>query len=263
MRNLFLVLTLVMAVGVSGYSVSVSGIVTPMLDMNDSNSTVVDKINIFNVRQSLASEYQKIIKMSEDRIYFEGHLGFSGNYLLSLPSTYLQSESLYHISTNNLGDNLSLLFKFNLFNPKMPYYNNYLISEIKYLEELNAQYGIPLSQSASNTIADIKKKIEDYNNEFWYKRISVGFGIPMDFLGTGVSYPSFFAISDAFFFAGYDLGDLITIELGSNFTLNRIFFGISFDITTPLYQSSGNFIDFLKSTFGQGYGTSSHLQPVN
>lgn len=244
------------------HALEIENSISPKLELSKNDTDIIDKINEYNVRQILANEYLKINKMAQDKVYFEGHLGMSGNYFAGGSDTY---NILKGLNTNTTSINMNLLLKFNLVNPKMPYYNNYLISEIRYLEELIQQYGFTLSDSASKQLESLKKEIKTYQEQFWYKRISLGIGFPFNILldsGTFFNqdnntnhtvdlYNSLFATQDIFFFVGYDLGDYVTLELGSNIYLNRIFLGVSIDITTPMYLSSSRFFDFLSRTFGK------------
>jgi hypothetical protein len=262
---------LLLFVAGSAFSITVNGTVQPNLELNSSNPSnnnigIVNAINDYNVKQTILNTYYQIEEMANEKIWFEFHIGFGENTFFSTNKAELITHNYlsnpYSDSTNYTSSfNGNLLLKVNLFNPKLPYATT-LISRMDYLQELVDQYGLPLSADAATNLAKIRKTIEDYNSEFWYKRVSLGLGIPFNPL-PNTSYNNnstslagnIFHVEDTFVFVGYDLGDFATIELGANVYLNRIFLGASFDVSTPSYQLSAGFVSLVKSLFGVPSGT--------
>lgn len=194
-------------------------------DINDSNSvTVIDQMNSYYIMQNVLYLTHKIEDGADDRIHFEFHVGGGASF---------DSDN---DTTNLLG---AISFKINLFNPKIPNAHE-IIASIHELQNLTDITGFELPTNSEERIDAIYDQLKKYNNEFWWKRLSIGVSIPFN----DVDFPPRFNFTETYLFVGYDLGDVVTLQVGANMN-KKMLVAASIDLSTPLYSLAEDFKDMV------------------
>lgn len=204
---------------------------TGFYDINDSNSmTVIDKINSYNLFQNVLHSIHKIEDDANNRIHFEMHITGGLSYNIDAESTaWLGGVS----------------FKINLFNPKIPNANDILV-DINRLHDLVEISGFNLPAATAERIYGIESWLKEYNQQFWWKRLSVGVTIPFfetEYHNIRLNYKGIYI------FGGYDLGDVITLLIGVNKD-KKILLAASVDLSTPLFSLAEDFKDMVSRLLG-------------
>jgi hypothetical protein len=190
-------------------------------DINDSSSiTVIDQMNSYYIMQNVLSLTHEIEDGADNRIHFEFHVGGGANFDAENDTTSL------------LG---AISFKINLFNPKIPNAHE-VVADIHELQNLTEITGFELPAKSEERIDDIYDRLNKYNRQFWWKRVSIGATVPFSSLG----YPPTFDWKETYLFVGYDLGDIITLQVGANMN-QRLLLACSVDLSTPLYSLAEDF----------------------
>ena len=196
---------------------------TSFYDINDSNSlTVIDKINNYNLFQNVLYFVHKIEDDANNRIHFEMHITGGVSY-------NIDAESISWLG--------GVSFKINLFNPKIPNANDILV-DINRLHNLVEISGFNLPAATAERINGIESRLKEYDQQFWWKRLSVGATMP--FIET--EYYDYIRLNykNIYIFGGYDLGDVITLLIGLNKD-KKILLAASVDLSTPLYSLAEDF----------------------
>ena len=196
-------------------------------DANDSSSaTLVDRMNSYNIMQDILYLTHKIEDDADNRMHFEFHVA-GGLY--------------YDGVLDTVGFNAGISVKINLGNPKIP--NSYeIVNNIHELKNRIAITGFQLPDLTLKNIEAIENQMIRYNRQFWWKRLSFGATVPFS---TNTNYnPPYFQVSESYLFLGYDLGDVITLQLGANLQ-KKVFMAASVDLSTPLYSLAEDFKDML------------------
>jgi hypothetical protein len=195
--------------------------VSGFFDVNDSNSvTPIDKMNSYYIMQDILYLTHKIEDDADNRIHLEFHVGGGMNF---------DSEN---DTTNLLG---AISFKLNLFNPKIPNARG-IVADINELRNLIEITGFELSGNSETRINGIYDRLEKYNSEFWWKRLSVGVSAPI----INIDYSPNFDFKKSYLFLGYDFGDVLTLQVGMN-TDKEMLIAVSVDLSTPLYSFAEDF----------------------
>lgn len=200
---------------------------TAFYDINDSNSlTVIDKINNYNLFQNVLYFVHEIEDKANNRIHFEMHITGGLNY-------NLDADTISWVG--------AATFKINLFNPKIPNANDVLV-DINRLHNLVEITGFTLPSATAERINHIESQLKKYNNQFWWKRLSIGATIP--FIET--AYYDYVRVNykDVYIVGGYDLGDVVTLLIGMNKD-KKILWAVSVDLSTPLYSLAEDFKDMI------------------
>jgi hypothetical protein len=242
-------------------ALSGQGVPSLVLDAGSNDSTAIDKAIKANWQNTLTQQYYSILEMDKEKVYAEFHIGIAGDAFMG------NAWGNYPSDGGTLGQNISgastVLLKFNLTNPKRPYADR-IIDRIEYVKELEIQTGVKLSPAAWTELNSVNTEMIHYDSSDIYKRFSLGFGLPAGISiaqssvygspSTMIDNPFNFStsLSDLFVFAGYDLGDMFTLEVGPNVYANRLFIGVSIDLSTPILHIGG----FARSSVSSYIGAS-------
>jgi hypothetical protein len=248
MKHALLMIPLLFSFFHSAYALDIPSDASANLDLSSPNGSVVDRIAANNAKQTMAAEYYRVLEMSKEAVFFEFHFGlFEDSYLGEVIPGYASNAPA--LTTTSLGVTGAWLFKLNLSGPKYPY-SGRILSKIEYIRELGAQYGLSLDPKSLGQLEGIRSRMDEYRSKTMSRRFSAGIGLPVYFQ---VQSPAFAMNGvfpdDIFIFAGYDLLDTAAIEVGANFFLNRIFLGLSVDLSTPSYQLANAFAGVIRSLF--------------
>ncbi len=244
----------------------------PLNELNVTQPAGKDAVDALLQREAtvaILAEYDDLLRYAYVKADMEMHLGFGGNLFLGSEGQLVNHNynlvTDYNGAAHRLTLNGNILVKFNLNNPKLPFAPT-ILQKINYIREATQQYKVPLSPEAQAKIDQIQKDLEAYQAEFFFKRWSMGLGLPFtlqDGLGSGASSANV-KFEDTFLFVGTDFGDLFTVELGSNCFFNRFFVGLSVDISTPVMQYSNGFTNALINFFKAGaLAAPTQLNPLN
>ncbi len=195
-------------------------------DANDSGSVmIVDRMNSYNMMQDILYLSHKIEDDADNRIHFELHVIGGLNYNFDLDTVdYVAGISV----------------KINLTNPKIPN-SHEVINNIHELRRRLAITGFQMPGLSQSNMDSIYDHMVKYNRKFWGKRISFGATVP--FGGEEDSWVHF-NVKETYLFLGYDLGDVITLQLGANLE-KKVFVAASADLSTPLYSLAEDFKDMI------------------
>ncbi len=209
------------------------------VNLNDSSSVpIVDKFNEYLLQTNILSKFRYVETKYRQRIFFEAHLGV-GTFVRSGES----SENFY------------FGFKFNLFNPKIVTPRS-LLADIHEVQELNTIREFTFSSYITEKCTAMEKDLETYLKSVWWKRLSLGIMFPIvkpDYLvnssgmilSTSTSSYTTFLYKNTTLFLGYDIADLITIQIGAS--INKSFYaGLSVDVSTPVYVAASRFFTMLR-----------------
>ena len=94
---------------------------------------------------------------------------------------------------------------------------------------------------------EIEDAVNEYQKHFWWKRISMGVSLPIYSHGPN-SYLEWYN-ERASIFAGYDIGDIGTFQLGVS-TDRSFYTALTVDVSTPLYLLSERAISTLTRVLG-------------
>lgn len=196
-------------------------------DASDSSSaTLVDRMNSYNIMQDILYLTHKIEDDADNRIHFEFHVAGGMNYDGVL---------------DTVGFVAGISVKINLCNPKIPN-SHEVINNIHELKNRLAITGFQLPAPTLMSIETINDRMNKYNQQFWWKRLSFGATVPF---GINENYnPALFKVTETYLFLGYDLGDVVTLQLGANLQ-KKVFMAASVDLSTPLYSLAEDFKDML------------------
>jgi hypothetical protein len=200
---------------------------TGFYDANDSSSaTLVDRMNSYNIMQDILYLTHKIEDDADNRMHFEFHVAGGLNYDWVLDTT---------------GFVAGISVKINLGNPKIPNPSE-VINNIHELKNRMAITGFQLPDPTLKNIEAIENHMIRYNRQFWWKRLSFGATVPFNINAT--YNPPLFKVTETYLFLGYDLGDVMTLQLGANLE-KKVFVAASLDLSTPLYSLAEDFKDML------------------
>jgi hypothetical protein len=147
-------------------------------------------------------------------------------------------------------------FKVNLTNPKMPQ-PQYLINKAHLVKNLLAgrQYGY--REDMLKRAQEIEDAVNEYQSHFWWKRISMGVSVPV-YANRPNGYGGLEWYNERVsLFAGYDIGDIGTFQLGVA-TDRSLYSALTVDVSTPLYLLSERAINTLTRVLGVSRAGSSY-----
>jgi hypothetical protein len=232
-----------------------------VLDADSKDATAIDEAIRANLQTTLSQQYYNILEMDKEKVYAEFHIGIAGDAFTG------NAWGNYPADGGALGQNIggvsTVLLKIDIANPKRPYADR-IIDRIDYIKELENQTGVRLSQAAWAKLNVIYDSMLQYNSSDRTKRYSIGLGLPAGitiaanspsgYYSTAINNPFIFStsLSDLFVFAGYDLDDMFTLEIGPNVYANRFFIGVSMDLSTPILHLGG----FVRSSVSNFIGAS-------
>jgi hypothetical protein len=234
-----------MATGsVTGYSQSIIptkylyvpvGGVMQNINLNDSTSVnLIDRLNDYNYQNNIITSFKDLEDHFGDRIRFELHLGPGLLHRFKPNDPYRDSSYLF------------LSFKVNLINPKLPQ-PQYVINKAHAIKNYLAEHQYAYRDEMLQRTQAIEDAVTEYQRHFWWKRISFGVSVPVYSYRTNSSLEWY---SDrAAVFAGYDIGDIGTFQLGVS-TDKSIYTAFTFDVSTPLYLLSERAISTLTRILG-------------
>lgn len=238
-------LLLILAIcSVNGYSQSIIptkylyvpvGGVMQNINLNDSTSiNLIDRLNDYNYQNSIITSFKDLEDHFGDRIRFELQLGPGLLHRFNPNDPYRDSSYLF------------LSFKVNLMNPKLPqpqYVINKAHAVKNYLAERQYAYRTEMLQRTQA----IEDAVAEYQRNFWWKRISLGISVPVYSYHTNSSLE--WHTKRAAIFAGYDIGDIGTFQLGIS-TDRAIYTALAADVSTPLYLLSERAFSTLARVLG-------------
>ena len=204
--------------------------ISGFFDVHDTTSvTTIDKINSYYVMQDMLNLAYRIEDRGNNRVHFELHLAGVMNYDFDSTETGYQG---------------AISFKFNLFNPKIPDAPD-ILADIHKFHSLREISDFPFPEQAEKRILNIEDHLQQYNQQFWWKRLSVGLTVPFIEPGYGPS----FQWEDFYLFAGYDFGDVVTLQLGMNRD-KKAMLAVSVDLSTPLRSLAEDFKNMVSRLLG-------------
>lgn len=212
---------------------------------DDRNAKVVDSIQMYDLSLRLADEYYSILDNYQDKIWLEVHAGIC-------------QEIRFDSSRWFTGPMIGL--RLNLLEPKIPQPGK-LLSRIYTFDGLVTQYGVVLEPKDRDRIDTIRRELERYTDSGYFKRLGIGVSFPYAvteekgelFDGTRYLY-TYFLFDRPYIFVAYDPVDFLSFNAGVNIYLESAFFGLSFDISTPVRTAFRGFNEWLKELVGLGYG---------
>ncbi len=233
----------------NNYSSGINNIEYNLDLMNENSMPALELVNRQKKEQELLNRIEDILYNANNRVYFETHFGVIKSF----------NDSIYTVTeeADNYDDDLPLemyfapevLFKLNLFNPKI-YNSKKLLSKLYLVTEIAHYYNIKFDSGISNKMKQIEDELLAYNKQKYIKRISLGIGIPLSF-EPGDDYTQNMKLSHINAFVGYDIMDIATVSIGYNLvTFDEFYVGISMDISTPVTYASKDFMLYLKNIFG-------------
>jgi len=206
------------------------------------DSTSVGKILSYNLCQSVQTDLEFINRKMNDRVFMEVHLG--GAYY------------------KNLHESAILGIKYNIINPKLPFYNT-IKSRVFKIRRMSKILNGGLDSISINRLNEIESDLAQYDKDKW-KRFSISISAPISLMRYDTSYnwnpvdsayhnrtSSYFSPSILHIFGislGYNIGDIATVNIGTTFDSPRQIYGcVTFDISTPTYLVVNSFLNQLKS----------------
>ncbi len=211
--------------------------ITKNINLHDSSSySIVDRLNEYEILNSVLNLSKDIDDRSRERIYFEVHAGPGLWHSTTGPKEHRDSVGIF------------MSFKYNLHNPKRVR-NNYVLTRIAKLRNILSVTEFPFKDSMLIRAKKIEDEITEYEQHFWWKRLSVGFGYYFDGI-YGTEHQPIVG------FIGYDFGDHLTLQTGLS-NHSQLYIGASVDISTPAYIFAQNFFNIVlrKTNLGSGSST--------
>ncbi|MDQ7799440.1 MAG: hypothetical protein RDU76_10970 [Candidatus Edwardsbacteria bacterium] len=214
-----------------------TGGITNNINLNDSTSaSIIDRYNDYNYQTSIINSFKDLADHYCDRIRFELQLGPGLLHRFQANDPYRDSAYLF------------LSFKVNLMNPKLPQ-PQYVINKSHALKNYLAGRQYVYRDDMLKRAQEIEDAVNEYQSHFWWKRISLGISIPVYANHPG-GYGDLEWYSDRVsLFAGYDIGDIGTFQLGVS-TDRSVYTSLSADVSTPLYLLSERAISTLTRMLG-------------
>jgi len=205
------------------------------ISLNDSTSVnLIDRLNDYNYQNNIIASFKEIEDHFADRIRFELHIGPGVLHRFQPNDPYRDSSYLF------------LSFKVNLMNPKLPQ-PQYVINKAhalkNYLSERQYAYRAEMLQRTQA----IEDEVAAYQSQFWWKRVSLGVSVPVYSPQTNSSLQWYG--NRAAVFAGYDVGDIGTFQLGVS-TDRSFYTALTVDVSTPVYLLSERALSTLARILG-------------
>ena len=201
-------------------------------------------INRRNIEKDLFNKIDNIFDDYERKYYFEAHIGFA----CSLNNGIHKEEKIINEEPTEYDVFVApgMLFRFNLFNPKI-YNSKKILDDISIIKGLSAYYNIELPIDILRKLLIIENKLLKYEREVFFKRISVGIGLPFKFSpGENGQFEDFLVTGETFGFVGYDIMDLFSVFGGFNLVdFDDYYLGISMDISSPIINATSDFLNYL------------------
>jgi hypothetical protein len=211
------------------------------------DSSAVGKILLYNHNTTIQNDIEYINRRINDRVYFEMHVG--GAYFYKMD------------------ENAILGVKFNVINPKLPFYT-ILKAKLFTVRRLAETQTGRLDPASSALLTEIENELAKYDTNKW-RRLSLSVMVPIALMEydtlynrnfDGTSYHS--SIRSTFnpriierfgISVGYDIGDLATVSIGSTVKSPRRMYGsVTFDISTPTYAFTVGFLNQLRDLLYPG-----------
>jgi hypothetical protein len=205
------------------------------LNLNDSTSIdIVDKLNEYQIQSTVINAFKDIEDHYNDRMNLEVHVGPGFVHKFKANAPYRDTAYIF------------VSFKFNLVNPKLPQPRT-VINKVHYLKNYLTTREYPFKSEMLKQAQVIEDGASKYQQEFWWKRVSLGLSIPI--FSTSMYSTYKFRTEKTAIFAGYDLGDKITLQLGGSID-KSVYFAVTTDVSTPLYYFSDKAISMLARMVG-------------
>jgi hypothetical protein len=202
------------------------------------DSSGVGKILTYNLNQTVQNDIEFVNRKINDRVFLETHLGCAYYKELKFSSI--------------------LGIKFNILNPKLPYYP-IIKAKVFKIRRLSAALNGGLDSASSNKLFEIESLLAKYDKDKW-KRFSISVTAPVSVMMYDTSFyvdnngsAHILHISSYFspkilrifgFSVGYDLADIATVNVGTTFISPfQIYGSITFDVSTPTYLALGSFLN--------------------
>lgn len=208
---------------------------------NDVSS--IDRINQQVRISSFLTEYQKILELSKEVVWFDAGLSLLA-YVpdpRTLPPSYSNSPGY-----STFGVSSCLQFKINLFHPKLPQ-SGYTLARIKKFESMAYYYGISIPEGRRSELELFKNKLANYDKTKWMRpsiAIALPFSTNANYSGNTLS--GIVQLDRTTLCLGYDIYDYATIQAGINLK-GEFNFGIYLDLTTPAYLVLNAFANIFRS----------------
>ena len=213
------------------------------MDINDELAiSSIDAINIYDMENNLLRKVEELFNDFKKKYFLEFHVGAKYGVLKEI---HMRENVDADLSPIPIYLSPEVLFKLNLFNPKI-YNSKILLNEISLIKEIVLLYKINLSTETWSHINYIEKELVKYEEQIFFKRISIGVGMPFEF-NPQESYESNLFFDKINFVIGYDIMDILTINVGYNIvTFDEFYVGASFDVSTPVINSTDVFSSYMK-----------------
>jgi hypothetical protein len=206
------------------------------------DSSGVAKILSYNLNQLIQNDIEYVNRKINDRVFLETHLG-AGYY-------------------SDISEQAILGIKFNILNPKLPYYSSIKARVFK-IRRLSRLLNGGLDSASGNRLSEIESLLAQYDKNKW-KRFSISITTPVAMMNSDTSYNWSYVDSSYHpyvrsyynphilriygFSLGYDIGDIATVDIGSTLNSPRQIYGsVTFDISTPSYLVLSSFTNHIRS----------------
>lgn len=205
------------------------------INLNDSTSrNLIDRINDYQYQGLIIQAFKDLEDHYSERIRFEVQLAPGLLHRFQSDNPYRDSSFLF------------LSFKLNLNNPKIPQ-PQYIINKAHYLKNYLAGRDYAYRGEMLARAQAIEDEVAKYQKQVWWKRVSIGVSVPIYSTNT-YSYFSWKS-NRAAAFAGYDIGDICTIQMGASAD-RSLYASLGVDVSTPLYLLTERAVSTLANILG-------------